>query len=194
VSGNERRFCEARPTEGFEWIAPVDHDNFELFHTLHAGAPAAAWQAVEMELITTDDAGLPLRRSWMPWLGSHVLILRDDAIEAVGSILSPHGALLPLRCADARLSLFTTNLIPDAIDQAHSQLVRFDSGNILDIVKLSLNGSIVDDVEAFKLAEQPRGSIYLSDRLVARIKATGKTAGAEFAPTGSVHDSCEIQK
>lgn len=133
-----------------------------------------------MELLRVDDRGGTRKRADMPWLGSHVLVLRDEAIESVGRLIAPYGEILPLRVNDARLSVFSARLLPGALDEERSELVRFGSGQIMDLKRPVFHDEIVDGVGAFKLPEMPRGDIYLTEEMVMAIRSTGQSAGTEF--------------
>jgi hypothetical protein len=119
-------------------------------------------------------------RADLPWLGENVLVLRDAAIEAVGKCLQPHGELLPLECDDARLVLFSAPVKTGVLDESRSHLERFDSGRIMALRSPTFRLPALQGVAAFKLAEMPRGDLFLEGALVADIVATGLSAGTDF--------------
>ena len=169
--------------EGYEWVIPSNPANFEVLRTLAERWPSEHWQPLPMTLLKSDDHGMPHRRADLPWLGFHVLVLRDHAIEAIGAILQPHGELLPLQCDDARLSLFSAPLIAGALDVEHSDIKRFpSSGRIMKLTRPVFHAAAIGDTMAFKLEEMPRGSLYLTEPLVEAILATRRTAGTNFVP------------
>lgn len=179
MTGARRVFHPSAP-EGFEWAIPINDEDFEVFSRLSERTPGDVWRPIEMRFIKDDDHGRLKQRADMPWLGSHVLILRDEAIEAVGSLLRPHGELLPLRCDEARLVVFSAPLIKGALDEEHSDILRFRDGGIMRIRRTALREAAVKDVLAFKFQEMPRGYVYLAEPLVEAILATGMTAGTNF--------------
>ena len=182
---NVRVFRPAVP-EGFEWVFPVDPGDFEVFRTLSERRPGTAWEPIQMRLLREDEHGLPWRRSEMPWLGSHVLILREETIEAVGPLLAPHGELLPLECDEARLMVFSAPPVAKALEESQSEIVRFSSGRIMDIRRHVFNMGALAGKSAFKLADLPRGDLFLRGDLVEAIRATGLTSGTEFR---LIHDA-----
>ena len=133
-----------------------------------------------MHLLRADDRGRTRQHADMPLLTSNVLILRDEAIEAVGPLLTPHGELLPLRSPEARLALFRARQLSGALDEGRSDLVRFSSGRIMDLHAPMFHPSVVASAGAFVLAEMPRGHMYLTGELVDAIRGTGRTAGTDF--------------
>lgn len=166
--------------EDYEWALPVDDANYELFRTVDdPGGPS--WPTPEMYLLRVVEVVKRLRRADMPWLGSNTLILRDAAIDTVGPLLSEFGQLLPLLCADARLVFFAADPLPGAIDIERSEIVRFKDGSgIMDIKRAVFNDEVVSGRGAFKLPEMPRGDVYLTEKLVSAIRATGHDSGTEF--------------
>jgi hypothetical protein len=123
-----------------------------------------------MRLVTEDEHGRPLRSADFPWLGSHVLILRDRAVETVGSILDDYGELLPLDCEQANLWLLNVCRIVDALDEEESDLIRFSTGRIMKIQKAVFRDKLLSDAHIFKLPQMVRGSIYLTEDVAQQIQ------------------------
>ena len=178
-----RRIYRPSVPENYEWALPADDVDNEAIWTLAGRRPGQAWDPIRMTLLKVDsDHGSPYRRADLPWLGSHTLVLRDQAIDRVGEILRPYGELLPLLCDDARLTLFSAPPVAGVLDENRSEVVRFSTGGIMSIRRHAFRLSALEETMAFKLVEMPRGNLYLTDRLVDAILATGMTAGTEFVP------------
>ena len=144
------------------------------------GDDESDWSAPEMTLLTADERGEAHRFAYLPWLGSHVLVLRDEAIEAIGPLVAPHGQVLPLRASGARLAVFRPPLLAGALDEQASEFARFSSRRIMDLRVPVFRPLVVASASTFVLAEMPRGNMYLSGELVDAILATGFSAGTEF--------------
>lgn len=166
--------------EGYEWAVPTDDADLEVIRARGERPPGDPWTPIQMALLKVDDHGQSQKRSDLPWLGGHVLVLRDEAIEAVGEILRPHGELLPLLCDEARLALFSAPVVQGVLDEARSDMVRFGSGRIMALRAPAFRGSALGGRGAFRLAEMPRGDLYLTDHVVEAIRSTGMTAGTHF--------------
>ena len=65
--------------EGYEWVAPMDESQFELFRDLAGSSRSAGWSPVPMRLIQEDEQGRELPYPDIPWLGKHAPVLRDPA-------------------------------------------------------------------------------------------------------------------
>jgi hypothetical protein len=161
---------EPAVVEGFEWVLPVQNEDFEVFRGLDGTPRHSTWSPIPMRLLTEDDSGRPLQRADFPWLGSHVLILRDRAVQAVGSVLEDYGELLPLDCAQADLSVLNVCRVVDALDEERSELVRFGTGRIMKIKRAAFREEALAEAHIFKLPQMLRGSIYLTENIVQQIR------------------------
>jgi Immunity protein family (Imm11) len=159
--------------EGYEWVLPVDEADHEVFHGLEGTLRRAGWRPVPICRLTTTRTGAPRAESDQPWLSSHVLVLRDKAVAALGDMLSDHGELLPLSCPDTELWVFNALRLVDALDEGRSTLVRFAGGRIADIQRHVFHPDRVAGVEIFKLPQMPRGWLYLSADFVDRVQSAG---------------------
>lgn len=170
-----------RPTvpDGYEWAIPVEAGSSEILVTAgrEDGVP---WAIPELHLLRVVDGSKQLRRAVLPWLGSFALVLRDEAIDTIGPLLSDYGQLLPLLSPDARLSLFAARLVPGAISLEKSEIVRSSDGEIMYFQRPVFNDEVIAEAGAFKLPEMPRGDVYFTERLVDAIRATGCDTGTKF--------------
>lgn len=180
---NERYFRTSVP-EGFEWALPAERGDFKALRNLDfdsAGSPTR--RRVAMTLLTNED-GRQFRHAFLPWFASHTLVLRDEAIEVVGQVLRPHGELVELDCETARLSMFVAPTKAGFLDEEKSDLERFSSGRIMSLRRPVFRCEAIAGVLAFRLAEMPRGHLYLSESIVEAAKATGLAVGTNFEPVG----------
>jgi hypothetical protein len=125
----------SRPSvpEGFEWVLPRDHVDFEIFRQFDGSRRTHSWQPVAVELLRIDDEGVPRQPADLPWLGDHVLVLTSRAVRVLGEVLLPFGELLPLACADSELFVYNPLRVVDALDGERSKVVRFSRGRVMDI-------------------------------------------------------------
>jgi len=168
------------PMEGFEWVT-FEGPTYDLLADGAGQALAASWPTPRARLVSVDN-GRPLSRAVMPWLGEHVIVLRDEAIETVGPVIAPYGELLGLRCHGAELVLFRSLTLVDALDEQRPEVVRFASGAIMSLERTVLRRNRVRGVGGFQLSEDPRGPMYLPGALVHRLMGSNLTNGTAFAP------------
>jgi hypothetical protein len=166
--------------EGFEWVRLDRDEDYRVLLDLDARPALPGWTPLAAHLLTRDDGtGRERRRAELPWLGRQALVLRDDAIDALGPLLEPFGELLPLACPDARLAIVHLTNVLDALDEERSELVRFGSGRIMTITRYELLADRLAAPQAFKLPQMPGGAMLLTGDLVERIEAAG-FAGTAF--------------
>lgn len=168
------------PMDGYEWALPIEDADFERFRRLGEDARKFVSRPPQMRLLRVDDDGKLLKPAGLPWLGSHVLVLRDSAISVLGPLLAPFGKVIQLASNDADLAVFNANSLPGVLDEERSEIVRLGSGRILDIKRPILHDEVLSGVGAFKLPEMPRGDLYLTEDLVDAIRATGQSTGTDF--------------
>ncbi len=154
--------------ENHEWILPPNPSVYEMLYCLN-GAVGSSWVPPTMEIVHEDDDGKPRIRSDFPWLGEHAPILRPRAINALQTTLEAHGELLPLNCAEP-VWLFNATRIIDALDQARSQIVRFEDGDILNIERYSFDPIEIGDHMIFRLPIRS-SPVFVTEAFVSQISA-----------------------
>jgi len=169
------RIYEPMAPDGVEWVLMDRDDGQNRLLDIGTQPVKKSWTPLPVHLLASDErTGRPLVRSQLPWLGRHVLVLRDEAIDALGPMLEPFGELLPLSCSNATLMLVHMTNVVDALDETESEIVRFPSSErVMKIAIHSFKANVVRRGQAFKLPQMPRGSIYLTDDLVHAIGAFG---------------------
>lgn len=155
----------AHPVDDVEWVLPADDRDFDRFADFGRGRSlAAGWRTVEMRMVTQDQ-GRQLSAAETPWFASNAIVLKPRARKAVGSALEPWGELLPISCSGTTFHVFHALRVIDAIDTDRSNIVRFSSGEVLDIERLVLVGHAIEGVEVFQLPNVP-SKTFFSQRIV----------------------------
>lgn len=165
--------------EGFEWVVPKDHADFETFRQFDGTRRKQSWHPVAVELLHVDDDGVRRQPADLPWLGDHVLVLTGRAVGVLGELLLPFGELLPLACADSELFVYNPLRIVDALDGERSTVVRFSSGRVMDIRQYVLRSESIRGVHVFKIPEMTRGPLLVSSAVVEAVK-NADLRGTEF--------------
>ena len=171
------------PADGYEWVLPVEDAGFEQLAALADGVLGARWRPLLMRLISQNE-GRDLAKSDIPWCVSHVLVLRGPNIESQGPLLTAFGQLLPLECPGVSLVMFSPQVVLGALDESASEIWRFSTGRIMDIRTPVLREEVVVGAGMLRLAEDPRGSIYLTEEVVESLTSADSTAGVDFVKLG----------
>lgn len=175
-----------RAPEGFEWLQPFKSDDYDLLR--FNGSPrASSWIPIRMKRLTHSEDGRRERPSDFPF-GTNQLVLSARAHAALRDVLAAHGELLRLseRDGDEWWIFNCTRVIP-ALDLDRAKLLRSpdDVNRILIIHEHAFHPGAVSasGAEIFRLAEQPFGKTYFTDRFVERVRLSG-LVGLEFSLVG----------
>ncbi len=163
-----------RVSEGFEWVFPVDDADYEVFRGFDGTSRLGSWRPISMQLgWEVDDDNPPYRPAAMPWMGTDVLFLKREAVEVLGDALSQWGELLPLQNDETDLYVFNALYSLPALDEEHSDIVRFESGRIMMVDRYVFDPAVIGDVEIFRLSQMLRGSIFFTAPIVELINSAG---------------------
>jgi hypothetical protein len=166
---------EPEVRSGFEWVLPVEDAGHEYLWSLDGTPRQEGWQPLPVTRLTASDLGEPWSEADFPWLGPHVLVLRERAVAALGPALRSCGELLPLSCPDAELWLFHPLTVADALDEQASAIVRFADGGILTVERYAFHPDKVPGVPVFKVPQLMRGPLFVTDSFVEQVRASNLT-------------------
>ncbi|WP_038490990.1 imm11 family protein [Collimonas arenae] len=167
------------PENGYELCHPIEQDGFENFNAKINGMRRAAdWQPIAVKIIQEDE-DVKLLTSDAPWLGSHALILRENAVIALRPLLMEFGELLPLTCDKADLVVFNPTSVLNAVDEDASSITRFSNGRIMHISRYAFFPEVVYGADIFKISNLRVSPTFVSQRFVAQWKSS-HLRGLEF--------------
>lgn len=154
------------PVDGFELCHPERPEMFETLNDQINGTPRESnWQGISVRLIHEDE-GKKLLTSDSPWFGSHALIFRQAAIDAIGAFLCEYGELLPLTCSEAELFVFNPTRVVDALDHGASTVDRFSTGRLMRVTRYAFRANVIADVDIFKIPDLRVSPTFVSRRFV----------------------------
>ena len=158
--------------EGFECINTIDDQDYEVFLQFDGKPRKSEWKPVAVCRVRADQYQA-CNASDFPWLGSHAVVMRRAAVDALRDILDSSGEVLPLS-TDDDVELFVLNArVIDALDEANSSLMKFPGTNrIMRIKKVAFVASAIEGADLFRLPHRA-SSTYVSERFVERVKAAG---------------------
>lgn len=158
--------------EGYEWVnCPNDRD-YEVFATLDGSPRSQVWKPIRVQRVRADE-NHDFKPSDFPWLGAEFLVMRRTAVDALRDILEANGEVLPLATDDGvELYVFNARVV-DALDEAHSSVMRFPGTNrIMRIKKAAFIEAAIREQDIFRLPHRG-SSTFVSARFVDRVDATG---------------------
>lgn len=152
--------------EDVEWAMPEDDGDFEVLRSLGGRCDKDTWSPICMYL---DREEGQLRKSDFPWLGEHVLVMRQRSVGALHGFLEQYGEVLPLECDETPLYLFNTSTVIDALDLGRSEVARIPGGKIIDIRSHVFHPDVVAGMHIFKIPQLLHSFMYLSQEFVDRV-------------------------
>jgi hypothetical protein len=165
--------------DGFELCQPVSARDFERINVEINGTPRQSdWKPVPVNLVHTDQ-GRTLIESDSPWLGSHALIFKAKAFDLMGPALGGYGEILPLTCSEAKLWIYNTMHVIDALDESASSVLRFNDGRIMMIQRHVFRAELVGENYVFKIPNLRVSPTFVSQRFVDQWNEAGLN-GLEF--------------
>jgi hypothetical protein len=171
-----------QPSEGCEWLRPVNKEHYELF--AFDGKPrASSWKPVAVKRLKDFGDGRPVWPVDFP-CGSACgdLPMTDAARKKIGTHLERYGEFLPLTCDEGKFWTFQVTHFVDALDERASDVLRAsdDPDYILMILKHIFRPEKLTADWVFRLPQsRGRGRPYVTDPFVNMIRASGLT-GLEF--------------
>jgi hypothetical protein len=166
--------------EGFEWVQPVDDNDFDAVYQLDGTPRARQWRPIQVRRLEADDNGRPWLPADSPWLGAHALVFRERGYQLVDGLLGDAGEFLELDPVDGtdRLWLYNVTQVVDALDEEGSGLVRFPStGRVMKVNRHVFDVDRITGLVAFRVPQLR--SLFLSGEAVDAISAA-KLSGAAF--------------
>ena len=107
-----------------------------------------------------------------PGLDTDIPVFNPKAVEALADLLEGNGELLPISIGSERYFLFNVTQILDALDEPHCEVVRFDSGRIMDIIRYSFVEAKLAGAFVFRIP-QDVGRVFVTEPFVERVKSAG---------------------
>ncbi len=157
--------------EGFEFCHPERQEDFETLNVTIDGTPRQdTWRSPPMRLVH-EDQGKKLAESDCPWLGSHALVFRRNAISGLESVLREYGELLPLACSETNLVVFNATRVIDALDERASGIMRFSNDRIMRITRYAFRPEVIAGVGIFKLPSLRVSPTFVNEDFVKAWKA-----------------------
>ena len=108
-----------------------------------------------------------------PGLDTHIPVFNPKAVKALADLLEGNGELLHISIGKERYSCYNVTRVVDALDEPNCEVVRFDSGRIMDITRYSFVESKLAGVVMFKIPQELLGRVFVTEPFVERVKSAG---------------------
>ncbi len=161
----------------YRWLDLVDGSGFSLLAALNDGPAGQAWTPLAAEWIEDDlNEGKP--KSDFPTLGTFP-VFSQRAVDALLDLLVENGELLPLEVEDGKYYIYNVTRRLDALDEEQSELMRFSTGRIMNVMRYGFQRAKLQGAAIFKVP-QIRGNVFVTEPFVRRVEEVRLT-GLEFS-------------
>lgn len=148
----------------YEHLTLADADNekwIEFGNKFEGKSLKDNWIPLKLKLI---EHGGKLKKGDMPYLSPGVPILSIKAINALNEYLVKNTEILPIDFSDADYKLINVINLLDGIDYKKSVVEYYsDKKRIMAFDKYSFILEKVENQHIFKILEQPRADVFVSD-------------------------------
>lgn len=138
------------------------------------GTPIKKWKPLKVEIAFDEELKTQLPPGDFPSLFADVPVLSPAAVQVLQPLIEGNGQLLPLQCAEGEYFILNVTNVVDALDETKSEIVRFPDGKkILDIKQFVFLSAKLQNVNIFKLPQQPLGQVFVTDGFVKAVRDSG---------------------
>ena len=159
-----KRYCDfALVNPGDAWI----------YGDAFNGRPMAAhWKALRITAADEDDATAELADFAL--LGI-VPVFSLRAVDVLLDLLKPAGEVLPLRHRRGEFFAFNVTRVVDALDEAHSKVMKFSDGNVMAVSQYHFVEDRLRGLAMFKIPQLRKAYVFVSESFVQRVEQAGLT-------------------
>ncbi|AYE33979.1 imm11 family protein [Clostridium septicum] len=129
------------------------------------------WQPLKLKLI---QHGGTLKKGDMPYLSPGVPVFSDKAIHVLKSQFSSCVEVLDTDCDIGDYKIINVIKVINCLDYEKSEILRYrDSDRIKAISKYVFKLDLIEKLNIFKIVEQPRGKVFVSDEFRNKVIQSG---------------------
>lgn len=132
------------------------------------------WQPLRAKVFFDDELETQLPPGDFPSLFADEPALSQRAVQVLRPLIEGNGQLLPLQCTGGEYFILNVTNVVDALDERQSEIVRFPDGKrVLDIKRFVFVPAKLQNVDIFKLPQQPLGRVFVTDGFVKTVRDAG---------------------
>ena len=145
--------------------AAEDDDYLRILDTFNGTSHQSTWKPVAVTIVH-ESMGRRLGRSDAPWYGSNAMVFRLRTAEILVPLLVQYGELLPLQCDEADLVIYNVTNALDALDEKRSAIERFESGDIMEVMRYVFCPRVIGASQIFKLSNMRSSATFVGQAFV----------------------------
>ena len=157
----------------YQNIVPANEGDWDIFHRFDGNPIGLPWHPVVMEILRDECQNKDLPAGDFPSLIPHVPCFSRKAVDSLRQLLLPFGEVLSLVCAEGEFYAYNVTRIIDCLDEANSEVVRFDDGGVLNIEKYEFIPKVLENSIIFKIPQTPLMDVFVSEKFISRVEQHG---------------------
>ncbi|RZO86236.1 MAG: hypothetical protein EVA65_04715 [Oceanococcus sp.] len=167
-----------QPIDDGWWVLAQNDDDLERICA--SSEPLLPnWKPLEARLLTEGE-GKSFVEVDMPWMAGAALVVNNQAKRALEDVVGVEAEFLPVNVADKKFWILNAFQLPDALDEAGSEILRFpSSGRVMKVLQFAFNAGAVSDRTIFKIPQLSRSATFVTEKFVAAVIAAG-LSGFQF--------------
>lgn len=164
----------------YQYPIPIHRKDWVMTDQIIGKPLLKFWIPVKIRIIKNDPTTKNMTAGDFPYFSAHVPLFSWHAVSVLRDILEPHGEFLPLDCKEQKFIAFNVFTFLDVLDIHRSEITYFEDGKrIMAIDKYSFLPFNWKDVVIFKLPQESKGYVFVTDTFVNRVKEA-KLKGFDF--------------
>jgi hypothetical protein len=164
-------------SDRYDSLVLHDSKQWELFNQFDGRSLAASWLPVEVRIHRSKERGD------FPSLASHVPVFTVKAFNTLRTLICPNVEVLPIKCNRYVFCALNVLDVLDVLDTTRSDIVRFSSGEIMDIEKYAFFEDRLRGKHLFKIRELPLSNVFVSEEFKNEVENQA-LRGLIFGPVG----------
>ena len=136
------------------------------------GKPAELWTPLAVDRYNKPYSGRRKKRepSDFPFM-SPLDVFSEKAVNALGTMLSGNGTLLPFKHPESRFYLFLPDRVLDVLDEARSKLWKLDTGRIVSIDEFVFRPDAKFEASIFQIPQLRFKQTFVTEDFVTAVQA-----------------------
>lgn len=141
------RVYELRSNDNYQKIILKNESKWpSIIDDFKSGEKIESWEPID---VVIEDK--KRKKSDFPTLMSIIPTFSANSVKCLENILKNHGQLLSLRCKEGEYYFFNVLTVVEAINDTKSQVLKFEDGRIMYVLKYVLKKIDYSKIPIFKL-------------------------------------------
>ncbi len=152
----------------YQGILPCSDEDWDVFSKFDGNPIKNFWSSIEICFYIEDIDSMP--RGDFPILATHVPVFSRHAVNCLKNTLESNGELLPLKAGTEIYYAYNVTTLLNALNPIESTIIRFSTGELMDIEKYSFFAEQIINTDIFKIPQASTMDVFVTDGFVEKVK------------------------